>query len=46
MVKEICHDICEARCSVQLKKTPLTLDFLLLQTFCKKVEENYALSLP
>jgi hypothetical protein len=45
MVKETHHDIYEARCSMQLKKNPDLLDFSLLQTFWKKVEENCALSL-
>jgi hypothetical protein len=46
MVNDRRHDIYEARCSMQSKKNQGILDFSLLETFWKKVEENCALSLP
>jgi hypothetical protein len=46
LVKETCHDIYEAHCFMLLKKSLEVLDFSLLQTFWKKVEENCTLILP
>jgi hypothetical protein len=46
MVKETCLNISEAHCSVQSKKNLEILDFSLLETFWKKVEEKCTLGLP